>query len=261
MKEIASLNNAVVKAVAELKQKKYRERENCFVVEGLRAAEEAASYAKVCKIFAVADKNNARLQKLLAGAEAKGIELYSVTEAVMKKMSDTEAPQGVLAVCEKPQGIIVSGGDVLVLDRVADPGNVGTLIRTAEAAGMAGVILLAGCADAYAPKTVRSTMGSLLRVPVLADVPEVDFIGWAKENGYEIMVTCLDGAQDLYKTNFAPRTAIVVGSEAYGASEDLKAAAAKRVFIPMQGKAESLNAAMAGGIVMFEALRRRLATK
>ena len=104
-------------------------------------------------------------------------------------------------------------------------------------------------------------MGSLLRVPVLADVPEADFTGWAKENGYEIMVTCLDGAQDLYKTAFAPRTAIVVGSEAYGASEGLKAAAAKRVFIPMQGKAESLNAAMAGGIVMFEALRRRLATK
>ena len=75
------------------------------------------------------------------------------------------------------------------------------------------------------------------------------------------MVTCLDGAQDLYKTNFAPRTAIVVGSEAYGASEALKVAATKRVFIPMQGKAESLNAAMAGGIVMFEALRRRLATK
>ena len=126
-------------------------------------------------------------------------------------------------------------GDVLVLDRVADPGNVGTLIRTAEAAGMAGVVLLAGCADAYAPKTVRSTMGSLLRVPVLADVTEADFITWAKENGYEIMVTCLDGAQDLYKTAFAPRTAIVVGSEAYGASKALKAAATKRVFIPMQG--------------------------
>ena len=117
MKEIASLNNAVVKAVSELKQKKYRERENCFVVEGLRAVEEAVSYAKVRKIFAVADKNNARLQKLLADAEAKVIELYSVTEAVMKKMSDTEAPQGVLAVCEKPHGVNISGGDVLVLDR------------------------------------------------------------------------------------------------------------------------------------------------
>ena len=261
MKEITSFGNAVVKDVCNLKQKKYRERGNCFVVEGLRAVEEAVRYADVQKIFAVPDAANNRLAQLLADAEAKGIELYSVTEAVMKKMSDTEAPQGVLAVCEKPQGVNISGGDMLVLDRVADPGNVGTLIRTAEAAGMAGVILLAGCADAYAPKTVRSTMGSLLRVPVLADVPEADFIGWAKENGYEIMVTCLDGAQDLYKTAFAPRTAIVVGSEAYGASEGLKAAAAKRVFIPMQGKAESLNAAMAGGIVMFEALRRRLATK
>ena len=196
----------------------------------------------------------------MADAAAKNIELYSVTEQVMKKMSDTEAPvteqvmkkmsdteapQGVLAVCSKPQGFIVADGTVLVLDRVADPGNVGTLIRTAEAAGIAAVVLLAGCADAYAPKTVRSTMGSLLRMPVLCDMPEDEFTGWAHKNNYEIMVTCLDGAQNLYEAEFGARTA----------------AAAKRVFIPMQGRAESLNAAVAGGIVMFEAMRRRLATK
>ena len=255
MKEITSPGNAVVKDVCNLKQKKYRERSGSFVVEGLRAVEEAVRYAAVQKIFAVPDAANTRL------AQAKNIELYSVTEQVMKKMSDTEAPQGVLAVCSKPQGFIVADGTVLVLDRVADPGNVGTLIRTAEAAGIAAVVLLAGCADAYAPKTVRSTMGSLLRMPVLCDMPEDEFTGWAHKNNYEIMVTCLDGAQNLYEAEFGARTAIVVGSEAYGASESLKAAAAKRVFIPMQGRAESLNAAVAGGIVMFEAMRRRLATK
>ena len=104
-------------------------------------------------------------------------------------------------------------------------------------------------------------MGSLLRMPVVCDMPEDEFTGWAHKNNYEIMVTCLDGAQNLYEAEFGARTAIVVGSEAYGASESLKAAAAKRVFIPMQGRAESLNAAVAGGIVMFEAMRRRLATK
>lgn len=261
MKEITSLNNAVVKDVCNLKQKKYRERTGCFVVEGLRAVEEAVRYADVQKIFAVADNSNDRQSQLLADAEAKNIELYSVTDAVMKKLSDTEAPQGVLAVCAKPQGFIGADGSVLVLDRVADPGNVGTLIRTAEAAGMAAVILLAGCADAYAPKTVRSTMGSLLRMPVLCDVPEAEFISLAQKNGYEIVVTCLDGAENLYEANLSARAAIVVGSEAYGASEGLKAAAAQKVYIPMQGKAESLNAAVAGGIVMFEAMRRRLATK
>lgn len=261
MKEITSLGNAVVKDVCNLKQKKYRERSGSFVVEGLRAVEEAVRYAAVQKIFAVPDAANTRLAQLLADAAAKNIELYSVTEQVMKKMSDTEAPQGVLAVCSKPQGFVVADGTVLVLDRVADPGNVGTLIRTAEAAGIAAVVLLAGCADAYAPKTVRSTMGSLLRMPVLCDMPEAEFTGWAHKNNYEIMVTCLDGAQNLYEAEFGARTAIVVGSEAYGASESLKAAAAKRVFIPMQGRAESLNAAVAGGVVMFEAMRRRLATK
>ena len=258
MQEITSLGNAVVKDVCNLKQKKYRERSGSFVVEGLRAVEEAVRYAVVQKIFAVPDAANTRLAQLLADAAAKNIELYSVTEQVMKKMSDTEAPQGVLAVCSKPQGFIVADGTVLVLDRVADPGNVGTLIRTA---GIAAVVLLAGCADVYAPKTVRSTMGSLLRMPVLCDMPEAEFTSWAHKNNYEIMVTCLDGAQNLYEAEFGARTAIVVGSEAYGASESLKAAAAKRVFIPMQGRAESLNAAVAGGIVMFEAMRRRLATK
>lgn len=152
MKEITSLGNAVVKDVCNLKQKKYRERSGSFVVEGLRAVEEAVRYAAVQKLFAVPDTANTRLTQLLADAAAKNIELYSVTEQVMKKMSDTEAPQGVLAVCNKPQGFIVADGTVLVLDRVADPGNVGTLIRTAEAAGIAAVVLLAGCADAYAPK-------------------------------------------------------------------------------------------------------------
>lgn len=261
MKEITSLNNAVIKDVCNLKQKKYRERTGSFVVEGLRSVEEAVNCAFVQKIFVVPDNSDIRLNRLLEAAAAKNIELYSVTEQVMKKLSDTEAPQGVLAVCAKPQGIISAEGPVLVLDRVADPGNVGTLIRTAEAAGMAAVILLAGCADVYAPKTVRSTMGSLLRLPILCDMPEAEFTGWARKNNYEIMVTCLDGAENLYETEFGRRLAVVVGSEAYGASESLKAAAAKRVFIPMQGKAESLNAAVAGGIVMFEAMRRRLATK
>ena len=105
MKEITSLGNAVVKDVCNLKQKKYRERGNCFVVEGLRAVEEAVRYADVQKIFAVPDAANTRLAQLLADAAAKNIELYSVTEQVMKKMSDTEAPQGVLAVCSKPQGL------------------------------------------------------------------------------------------------------------------------------------------------------------
>ena len=104
MKDITSLGNAVVKDVCNLKQKKYRERSGSFVVEGLRAVEEAVRYAAVQKVFAVPDAVNTRLAQLLADAAAKNIELYSVTEQVMKKMSDTEAPQGVLAVCSKPQG-------------------------------------------------------------------------------------------------------------------------------------------------------------
>ncbi len=261
MEIITSLKNPTVKAVCDLKQKKHRLEQKCFIAEGVRIVEEAVRYARVASIF-VTDSaaGEERVQAALTLAAEKGIALYSVTDAVMKKMSDTETPQGILAVCRQADAgldsIAAASAPLLVLDRIADPGNLGTLIRTAEAAGMGGIVLLEGCADAFAPKTVRATMGSLLRMKLITDVNEGNFVKWAKANGYEIAVTCLDGAQSLYNADLSGRTAIVIGSEAYGASDTLKRAAARRIFIPMCGCAESLNAAVAGGIVMFECRRR-----
>lgn len=147
---------------------------------------------------------------------------------------------------------------LLVLDRVTDPGNIGTMLRTADAAGVGGLLLLNGCADIYAPKTVRASMGSLFHLPVLSGLGEELLVQAARKAGYELLVTCLDGADNLYKADLQGRLAFVMGNEANGVSDALLAAADKRVFIPMQGRAESLNVAMAAGIVMFEALRQRL---
>ena len=259
--EVTGLQNPVVKAAAELKQKKYRTQNGLYLAEGLRTAEEAVAYKAVETLFYVATDDE-RTMRLLEDAAAQNIKLVCVSENVMKKIADTETPQGIIAVCKmhqpKLENLLASGKMLLVLDRVGDPGNIGTMLRTADAAGIGGLVLLKGCADIYAPKTVRSSMGSLFHIPVLSGVSEQEFVSAAKKAGYDLLVTCLDGADNLYKADLSGRIAFVMGNEAGGVSESLLEQADKRVYIPMAGRAESLNVAMAAGIVMFEALRRKV---
>lgn len=259
--EVTGLQNPVVKAAAELKQKKYRTQNGLYLAEGLRTAEEAVAYKAVETLFYVATDDE-RTMHLLEDAAAQNIKLVCVSENVMKKIADTETPQGIIAVCKmrqpKLENLLASGKMLLVLDRVGDPGNIGTMLRTADAAGIGGLVLLKGCADIYAPKTVRSSMGSLFHIPVLSGVSEQEFVSVAKKAGYDLLVTCLDGADNLYKADLSGRIAFVMGNEAGGVSETLLEKADKRVYIPMAGRAESLNVAMAAGIVMFEALRRKV---
>ncbi|MDY4919997.1 MAG: RNA methyltransferase [Phascolarctobacterium sp.] len=261
--EITGLQNPQVKAASELKQKKYRQQRGQFLAEGLRTVEEAVAASSVEAIFYTPIENDAeRMRAVLEQAAERQVKLYCVSESVMKKIADTDSPQGIIAVCRMQQTsldeLLASGKMLLVLDRVGDPGNVGTMLRTADAAGLGGLVLLKGSVDIYAPKTVRSSMGSLFHVPVLTGVDEGAFIRAAHDAGYELLVTCLDGADSLYKADLHGRIAFVMGNEANGVTASLLAAADKRVFIPMAGRAESLNVAMAAGIVMFEALRQGL---
>lgn len=259
--EITSVNNPLVKATAELKQKKYRLERGLFLAEGLRTVEEAVKGKTVVEIFYTAIED-ARTRSCLELAASQNVELHCVSEKVMEKLSDTASPQGIIAVCRVVmpdlEELLTKGVMLLVLDRVGDPGNVGTMLRTADAAGLGGIILLKGSVDVYAPKTVRASMGSLFHLPVIAGLSENKLIATCHDYGYELLVTCLDGATNLYKTDLGGRMAFVMGNEANGVSESLLKAADKRVFIPMKGNAESLNVAMAAGIVMFEALRQNL---
>ena len=259
--ELTGLQNPMVKAAAELKQKKYRQQQGLFLAEGLRTVEEAVRYGAVQSIFYTAIEDD-RTRAVLEEAAAKQIKLVCVSDKVLKKIADTETPQGIIAVCEtrskRLDDFLASGKMLLVLDRVTDPGNIGTMLRTADAAGVGGLLLLQGCADIYAPKTVRASMGSLFHLPVLSGLGEELLVQAARKAGYELLVTCLDGADNLYKADLQGRLAFVMGNEANGVSPALLAAADKRVFIPMQGRAESLNVAIAAGIVMFEALRQKL---
>ena len=259
--ELTAVNNPQVKAAAELKLKKHRQARGLFLAEGLRTVEEAVASKQVESIFYTAIEDD-RTRAVLEEAAAQQVKLTCVSDAVLKKIADTETPQGIIAVCRMQatalEDVLASGKMLLVLDRVGDPGNVGTMLRTADAAGIGGLVLLKGSVDIYAPKTVRSSMGSLFHVPVLAGVGESEFIESAHNAGYELLVTCLDGADNLYEADLHGRLAFVMGNEANGVSAGLLAAADKRVFIPMAGRAESFNVSMAAGIVMFEALRRRL---
>ncbi len=257
--ELTGLQNPQVKAAAELKQKKYRQQRGEFLAEGVRTAEEALAF-KAAQLIFYTQTEDERTLNLLKQAAAQQIKLVCVSGQVMKKIADTETPQGVIAVCRRKEPAleqVLAGGQLLlVLDRVGDPGNIGTMLRTADAAGVGGVVILQGSADIYAPKTVRASMGSVFHVPVISGLGEQEFVAAAKKAGYELLVTALDGADNLYQADLRGRLAFVMGNEAGGVSASLLREADKKVFIPMRGRAESLNVAMAAGIVMFEAMRR-----
>lgn len=295
MELITSVNNQRVKEVANLKQKKYRTESGTFFAEGLRAVQEAVQYADVTELF-YTEAEAGRLDEVLKAAgnvpadtkeksgnmnnvnhnnagtakkrneASNGIRMYQVDEKVMAKLSDTKAPQGVLAVIRTPEQNLRqlrpgtasdNNAPVIILDRVQDPGNLGTIIRTADAVGALGLILLEGCVDAYSPKVVRASMGSLFHLPVLQDVTAEEALTWCYRNGYEPAATALKNAQNVYKADISKKMAFLFGNEANGVAEELQAAAETRLFIPMTGLAESMNVAMAAGIILFEGLRQR----
>ncbi|MCD8198896.1 MAG: RNA methyltransferase [Phascolarctobacterium sp.] len=259
--EITALQNPLIKETAELKQKKYRLQRQKFLAEGLNTVEVAVSCGAAETLF-YTHTEDMRILNLLKKAVSANVKSVCVSDRVMKKIADTETPPGLAAVCKmqhlKLEEMLADGKTLLVLDRVSDPGNVGTIIRTADAAGFGGVVLLRGSADIYAPKAVRASMGSLFNLNVLDGIEEKEFIVAAKEAGYTLLVTSLKGDDNFYGTDLSGQLAIVMGSEISGVSDTLIEASDKKVFIPMEGRAESLNVAVAAAIVMFEILRRRL---
>ena len=275
MEMITSVNNARIKDAANLKQKKFRTESGALIAEGLRAVEEAVRYGTVTDLFFTAAEGD-RLDTVKKAAEEKGARLFQVDDKVMAKLSDTKTPQGLLAVVRMPAyslrqlqpGALPKQIDaaapetdnnapVVILDRIQDPGNLGTIIRTADAVGALGIILLEGCADAYSPKVVRASMGSLFHVPVVQEVTPEEALTWCYRNGYEPAATAMQGAANLYKADLSRKMAFILGNEANGVSEELQAAAETRLFIPMAGLAESMIVAMAAGIILFEGLRQR----
>lgn len=247
---IISKSNEYVKHIKSLAQKKYRDESNEFIVEGIKLVKEAIN-------------ENLNIKKIIICEELfkekinfENIEY--VDEKIFKYISETESPQGVLAVIEQKKYKNEEGDIIFALDNVQDPGNLGTIIRTLDCAGIDSLILSSGCADLYNSKVVRSTMGAIFRVNIIKSINLKEKLLELKNNGYKVVVTSLDTNKNLYDLNFNEKYIIVIGNESKGVSDEIMQIADIKTKIPMIGRTESLNAGVAASIIAYEALRQKL---
>jgi TrmH family RNA methyltransferase len=254
---ITSNQNPKIKLVrALLGRAKERRKEGAFVVEGVRLVEEAASSNWRFR-FALYDETLSERGRLqVEGLKSRGVDVEEVSASVMKSLSETETPQGILAALEFAQLPIPNYCDfILIPDQIRDPGNLGTLLRSAAAAGAQAVLIPPETTDAFAPKVLRSGMGAHFRLPIHS--MSWDEIGKViKLKGLKVFIADMDG-RSCWETDLRQPLALIIGSEAEGASESARKLADARISIPMSGNIESLNAGAAGSILMFEITRQR----
>lgn len=261
MELIQSKDNNLIKEVKKLKEKKARNLNSQFLVEGFRFVEEALkSSFEVSKIF-LSESSFQKWQSYeLESLLKPGVKVYLAKENVFKLLTETESPQGIVAVVNKNTNApAIKQGIYVLVDRVQDPGNLGTIIRSAHAAGACGVIVTKGTVEIYNEKTLRSTMGSIFNIPVIED-DNLEFTKVLRENNFKLMVSSLEDSQNFFTVGMTGNLIIAVGNEGSGISEDIYRLGDIKVRIPMPGNAESLNAAVAASIMLFEAVRQKLTT-
>lgn len=257
---IESHQNKIFKRMRGLSQKKNRDREGVFVAEGLRFISEIPQSWEV-ELFGVSD----------AFARANNMEIYEerakiyiFSDELFSLLSDTENPQGILAVCKKQeettQEMLWKGkaSFFLLAEELNDPGNLGTVIRTADACGVDGIFLSKGSVDLYNPKVLRSTMGSVFHVPVFQNISLEEVAVKMKENHISLYAAHLKGECYPYHLPLEKGCAFMIGNEARGLSSQAASLCDQWVKIPMPGMAESLNASVAAGVLMYEVVRQRL---
>lgn len=258
---ITSEQNSVIKHIRMLHGRKYRDMYGQYLVEGPKMVEEAFRGGENISCLAVSRKFPWREFREGLSLDFSNIRTLILDEGLFNSISDTKTPQGILAIVHKKaytlQDVLSSPSFfIVVLDEVRDPGNVGTIIRTLDAAQGDGIVLLKGCAEPYNPKTVRATMGSIFRVPIFQVADYKSFLQLLSEQDVHILVSHLKGI-DLFKwPGGFNKTALVIGNEIRGVKEDICNVASHLVKIPMEGGAESLNASVAAGILIYEVLRK-----
>lgn len=258
---ITSTQNLQVKQVMRLLEKaKVRREHRLFVAEGRKMLLEAPDQLVQTVYVSEACLGDEALMKRVTAFPYE-----VVSEAVFAKMSDTVTPQGVLTVLREPaygpKSLFQEGGLYVVLENIQDPGNLGTIFRTAEAAGVNGIFLTKGCADLMSPKVIRSTMGSIYRVKFfhVEDVPQAAL--FLRSWGVKLYAAHLKGEASYWDTSYLSGTAFVIGNEGNGLTEEAAREADALIKIPMLGQTESLNAAMACGILCYKAAEQRVREK
>ncbi len=261
MIEITSRDNQKLKFARAVRDG--RERDSIFI-EGRRLVGEAVISQLSIQMMFVSDAfPSDEAERLIPEFAGR---LYLLPERVFRSISDTETPQGIAAIADRPsEGRIAiehrlsdRGLDpalALVLQRVNNPSNLGAVIRVAEAAGVAGVVTTVGSADAYSPRSLRAAMGSAFRLPVWENADLSELISWSQENGINVAALDIKANQTIYELDWKPPRLLIFGSEAHGLDQDLLGSVDEIVKIPMSGSAESLNLAVSCGITLFEAKR------
>ena len=271
IQRITSPANPLIRLVSAVVHTQRRAaKEGLFTVEGLRIAEMAASsdwrirHAFVTERALTGERTRALVELLVE----RGIPAALVSETIFSTLAETEHPQGIVLLAERRErgalDALAAGRSAdepplyIALDRVQDPGNVGSILRTADAVGASGVILLCGSADVYSGKVVRATMGSLFHVPFVTGVTAEELAGFAQKEDLQFLATaCDETAETHFSMDFRRGTIVVFGNEANGVSEEILNAS-QHIYIPMRGSAESLNVSTAVTAVLYEALRQRL---
>ncbi len=259
MKKIESRDNKWVKRLNGLKIKKNRDKEGVFIAEGLRFISEVPVEHPV-EAYVVSEAFAAENDISLYEEKA---EVLCLTEALFGAVCDTENPQGILAVCKKLEwdesAVFAKDKPFLILaEELNDPGNLGTVIRTADACGADAVFLSKGSVDLYNPKVLRSTMGSMFHVPVFQNIDLDEVSAKLKANNIPLYAAHLKGDTYPYGLDLAENCAFIIGNEARGLSDEAADLCDRWVKIPMPGQAESLNASIAAGVLMYEVVRQRL---
>ncbi|WP_099188660.1 TrmH family RNA methyltransferase [Tepidibacter mesophilus] len=263
--QITSKDNERIKYTKSLLKSKKRSQEKKFIIEGYRIVKQAVECSAVIDYIVYNDEflNKEEHKKFIEELEFDNYKLYKTTNKLFKEVSDTEKPQGIIAVVEYKEHSLNESlkketDFIVVLDRIQDPGNMGTIIRTADAAGAESIILLKGCVDVYNPKVIRSTMGSIFDMNIINCIDED--LNIIKNKGFNIVSSYLNTDNYYNNVNYGNKVALVIGNEGNGIKDEIIDKSDILVKIPIYGKAESLNAAMASGILMYE-IKNKLSSK
>lgn len=264
MQGITSKDNELVKHIKKLKDKKYRDMSNEYVIEGIKLVGEAIQEKVAIKQIILCDdcEKNEAIPKDLMYEIAKQECIY-VSEKVFKYLTEVQTPQGILAIIEKNKKDIeidYTEDIIVALDDVQDPGNLGTILRTVDSIGLTQILVSKGTADSYNPKVVRSTMGAIFRVKIIECENLKQTLKEIKKHKFKVVVSSLQTENSLYDMNYQKKV-IVIGNEANGVEKEIQELADERIKIPMLGKTESLNASVATGIILYEYVRQKLKTK
>lgn len=261
MQKITSKDNSLIKHIMKLKNKKYRNEFNEYIIEGSKIIKEAIDEnVKIKNILVSEDAINSELVTRYLKGKLNDFDCIIVTEGILKQITDVEHPQGVVAIVQKKDNIneIDYNEDfILALDNIQDPGNLGTIVRTADSCNIKQILISKGTVDIFNPKVIRSTMGAIFRVNIIECENLVYTLQNIKLNNYKIVSTSLGSSKSIYNLDLK-RKVIVIGNEANGISEEILNVSDEKAIIPMLGKTESLNASVAAGVIMYEYVRQKI---